>query len=76
MAWLVITAERSAMGIGTAGVFSTGHSVSGREDVAGNRGTGDEEAMALTVASWNINGVRARLLHVVRYLEERSPDVL
>lgn len=33
-------------------------------------------ATTLTVASWNINGIRARLPHVVRYLKERAPDVL
>lgn len=32
--------------------------------------------MALTVTSWNINGVVLRLSHVTRYLEERAPDVL
>ena len=32
--------------------------------------------MSLTVTSWNINGIRPRLSHVVRYLKERSPDVL
>jgi exodeoxyribonuclease III len=32
--------------------------------------------MTLTVVSWNINGVRARLPLLTRYLEERKPGVL
>ena len=32
--------------------------------------------MALTVATWNINSVRLRIDLVLRFLQERRPDVL
>lgn len=32
--------------------------------------------MPLRVVSWNVNSLRARLPLVLRYLEERRPDVL
>lgn len=30
----------------------------------------------MRIASWNVNSVRARLVHVTRWLEEHAPDVL
>ncbi len=32
--------------------------------------------MSLTVASWNVNSLRARLDHVNRFLREVAPDVV
>ena len=32
--------------------------------------------MTLTIATWNVNSIRARLPHVLRFLEEKRPDVL
>lgn len=32
--------------------------------------------MALSIVSWNVNSLRARLPLVLRYLDERAPDVL
>ena len=32
--------------------------------------------MRLRIASWNVNSVRLRAEHVVRFLREQSPDVL
>jgi exodeoxyribonuclease-3 len=34
----------------------------------------EEESME--IASWNVNSIKARLDHVTRWLEQRSPDVL
>jgi exodeoxyribonuclease-3 len=31
---------------------------------------------ALTVVTWNVNSLRVRLPHVLRFLDERTPDVL
>ena len=32
--------------------------------------------MELTIASWNVNSIRARLSHVLKWLDDRKPDVL
>jgi exodeoxyribonuclease-3 len=32
--------------------------------------------MAITIASWNVNSIRARMAHALRFLEARQPDVL
>ena len=32
--------------------------------------------MPLTIATWNINSVRLRILNVQRFLKEEKPDVL
>ncbi|HOA05315.1 MAG TPA: exodeoxyribonuclease III [Candidatus Fermentibacter daniensis] len=32
--------------------------------------------MELTIASWNVNSIRARLSHVLTWLDDRKPDVL